>query len=355
MTRGGHIMHRRLAMLAIPAALTVALTACGSQSGPLASDEGGITTVRITSTQSFNTALPALLVEGDFAERFGLDFERVDIAGSGSSNQMAAILSGDADIAGAGSNTVVDAYLGGADIQVIAGDGDIIQSLVVSNNAIERFGVDVDADPRDRVRALRGMKIGAGPTGSAGNSALRVVLNDAGLDPDRDVTLVPLADTGSAVAAGLEQGTFDATWAPVGSGEVAVTRGNATTLVSVPAGEAPALDGYVCNVIFAPTRFIEQNPELVGRIREALAEATRMTKEEPEAAGQILKNSIYSGMDQAVFDLAWNEAVQGYHDGNLFTPEDWNSFVDIFDEYSEHDYAAIDYEDLVHPVARGQS
>lgn len=348
-------MHRRLAMLAVPAALAIALTACSSQSGPMESNEDGITTIRITSTQSFNTALPALLVEGDFAEQYGLDFERVDIAGSGSSNQMAAILSGDADIAGAGSNTVADAFIGGADVQIIAGDGDIIQSLVVSNSAVDRFGVDVDASPQDRVRALRGMKIGAGPTGSAGNSALRVVLNDAGLDPDRDIQLVPLADTGSAVAAGLEQGTFDATWAPVGSGEVAVARGNATTLISVPGGEAPALDGYVCNVIFAPTRFIEQNPELVDRIREALAEATRMTKEQPEEAGQILKNSIYSGMDQPVFDLAWTEAVQGYHEGNQYTREDWDSFVEIFDDYSENDYSAVDYEQLVNPVARGES
>ncbi|MEE2058428.1 ABC transporter substrate-binding protein [Rhodococcus artemisiae] len=348
-------MYRRLALWAVPAALTLAVTACGSQPTQLASNEEGITTVRITSTQSFNTALPALLVEGDFAEQYGLNFERVDIAGSGSSNQMAAILSGDADIAGAGSNTVVDAYLGGADVQIIAGDGDLIQSLVVSNDAIERFGVDVDAGPRERVQALRGMTIGAGPTGSAGNSSLRVVLTDAGLDPDRDVTLVPLADTGSAVAAGLEGGTFDATWAPVGSGEIAVVRGNATTLISVPAGDAPALDGYVCNVIFAPTRFIEQNPDLVDRIREALAEATRLTKEEPEEAGEILKNSIYSGMDQDVFDLAWGQAVQGYHEGNLYTSEDWDSFVEIFDEFSENDYTSVEYESLVNPVARGQS
>ncbi|MDT2005676.1 hypothetical protein FXW78_14650 [Rhodococcus opacus] len=349
------MMFRRLCLLVASAAIATSLVACSARSGQLEADEDGITTIRITSTQSFNTAPAALLVQGDFAERYGLDFEQVNIAGSGSSNQIAAILSGDADIAVAGSNTFVDSVIGGADLQMIAGLSDIIQSLVVSNNAIERFGVDVDADPRDRVRALRGMKIGAGPTGSAGNSALRVVLNDAGLDPDRDVTLVPLADTNSAVATGLEQGTFDATWATIGSGEVAVARGTATTVISVPAGEAPALEGYVCNVAFAPTRFIEQNPELIDRIREALAEATRMTKEEPEAAGRLLKNSIYSGMDQVVFDLAWSESMQGYHDGNLFTPEDWNSFVEIFDDYSEHDYTAVDYEDLVTPVARGQS
>ncbi len=134
-----------------------------------------------------------------------------------------------------------------------------------------------------------------------------------------------------------------------------MARGTATTLISVPAGEAPALDGYVCNVVFAPTRFIEQNPELVDRIREALAETTRMTKQEPEKTGQILKNSIYSGMDQQVFDLAWTEAVKAYYEGNLFTREDWNTFVRIFDPLSEHDYSELEYETVVNPVARGEN
>lgn len=346
-------MFRRLAMMAIPA-LAVALTACGAQSGPLKADEAGVTTVRVTSSQSFNTAPAALLTQGDFTQD-GLNFEQVNIAGSGSSNQIAAILSGDADIAIAGSNAFVDAVIGGADLQIIAGTSDIIQSLVVSNSAIARFNVDVHAGPDERVQALRGMTIGAGVTGSAGNSALRVVLTHAGLDPDRDVKLVPLADTTTAVGAGLEQGTYDATWAAAGSGEVAVARGTASTLISVPAGEAPALDGYVCNVVFAPTRFIEQNPELVDRIREALAETTRMTKQEPEKTGQILKNSIYSGMDQQVFDLAWTEAVKAYYEGNLFTREDWNTFVRIFDPLSEHDYSELEYETVVNPVARGEN
>lgn len=80
-----------------------------------------------------------------------------------------------------------------------------------------------------------------------------------------------------------------------------------------------------------------------------------MTKEEPQKTGQILKNSIYSGMDQQVFDISWSEAVKAYHEGNLFTREDWNTFVDIFDPLSEHDYSSIDYEEIINPVARGES
>ena len=60
-------------------------------------------------------------------------------------------------------------------------------------------------------------------------------------------------------------------------------------------------------------------------------------------------------MDPSVFDLAWSEAVQGYHEGNRFTRQDWDSFVEIFDDYSEKDYSAVDYEQLVNPVARGES
>ncbi|MFE5708924.1 ABC transporter substrate-binding protein [Rhodococcus koreensis] len=342
---GNHMRCRRVAMLVAPAC---------SGANQLQSNEDGITTVRISAAQTFNTALPSLLVEGDFPRQFGLDFERVDIAGSGSSNQLAAVLSGDADLAGAGSNSAIDAFLSGADVQIIASYGEAIQSLVVSNAAIQEFGVDVTASPIDRVRALRGMTIASSPPGSAGNAQLRVVLSDAGLDLERDVTLVPLADSNGAVAAGLERGSFDATWATAGSGEVVVARDKATRLISVPAGEAPALDGYVCNVIFAPTRFIEQHQDVVDRIRQALAEATRLTQDEPQRAGEILKKSVFSGMDPAVFDLAWSQAVKGYRLGNTFTRDDWDAFVRFFDKYSDHDYAAANYDDFINSVARGE-
>ncbi|WP_243855177.1 ABC transporter substrate-binding protein [Diaminobutyricimonas sp. TR449] len=300
---------------------------------------------------SWNSAMAGIAVHGDFPEEFGLNFETVTIADAGSSNQVAALLAGSADVGSFGINTAVDAILGGAALQIIGGASYIQQTIVASNDAIEKYGIDFTDSPIERVAALKGATIAAGPEGSSGNNSLRAILADAGLDPDVDVNIVPLADTSGAVAAGLENGVYDATFGPMGSGEAAVLRDKAKTILSVPAGEAEVLEGNINSVFVAPTKLIEEQPELVQRIRDAFRAATNLVEDNPEIARGLIRDNIYPDMEEELFEASWQMTRVGYPKDATYAEENWTSFVRIYDPLSDHDYASLKFKDVVNVIA----
>ena len=74
--------------------------------------------------------------------------------------------------------------------------------------ALAEQGVTPDSPVEERVQALTGMSIGASPAGSTGDSYVRAMLTEYGVDPDTDVTLVPNND-GTAQVAAARAGRID--------------------------------------------------------------------------------------------------------------------------------------------------
>ncbi|WP_166874970.1 ABC transporter substrate-binding protein [Salinibacterium sp. ZJ450] len=346
-------VRNRVVLTGVAVALASSLTGCAGGGGPVIPEaaEGELTTVRLVSTMSWNSALAGMAVSGDFPEEFGLDFETVTVADAGSSNQVAALLAGSADVGSFGINTAIDAIMSGAALQIIGGASYIQQTIVASNEAIEKYGINFDDSPIERVGKLNGATIAAGPEGSSGNNSLRAILADAGLDPNVDVNIVPLADTSGAVAAGLENGVYDATFGPMGSGEAAALRGKAETILSVPAGEAEVLEGNINSVFVAPTKLIEEQPELVQRIRDSFRAAANLVEDDPDLARSLIRENIYPDMDEGVFDASWEMTRVGYPTDAAYGEDNWNSFVRIYAPLSENDYASLKFEDVVNAVA----
>jgi len=355
--RTARISHTRrvgkTAMIGIATVGALALAGCGGSAtdGGGSGDEGP-STVRIGITPSVNNATMNLAVDAKLGDAHGYTLERTTVGGAGSTNQVSALLAGDLDVAVGGTNTIIDAIAQGAELQIIAGMAPLLFSLTLNGEAAEASGVDADAPIADRVEALKGLKIAASPSGSTGNIVLRTILETYGVDPDEDVTLVPLNDLG-AVPAGLMQGTFDASFAAVGTGEVAVASGDAETWLSLPQGDIPEFEPYVGIVAYAGTEYIENNPEAVEATIAGLNDAQAMTVDDPDEAGALLKESIFAEMDDAVFEETWSQVEGSYIEGSTFTEENWQTIVDLFDETSDNDYAAMTYDDLVAEIARG--
>lgn len=343
----------KVATISIVTAGALALAGCGgSATDGGDSGEDALSVVRIGITPSVNNATMNLAVDAKLGDEHGYSLERTTVGGAGSTNQVSALLAGDLDVAVGGTNTIVDAIAQGAELQIIAGMAPLLFSLTLNGEAAEASGVDPDAPIADRVEALKGLKIAASPSGSTGNIVLRTILETYGVDPDEDVTLVPLNDLG-AVPAGLMQGTFDASFAAVGTGEVAVASGDAKTWLSLPQGDIPEFEPYVGIVAYAGTGYIEDNPEAVEATIAGLNDAQAMTVDDPDEAGALLKESIFAEMDDAVFEETWAQVEGSYIEGSKFTEQNWQTIVDLFDATSDNDYASMTYHDLVAEIARG--
>lgn len=332
-------------------ALLAGIAACGSgdETETAGSDT---TTVTVGLVPTVNTAMASLAVDESLGDAHGVALEKATVAGAGSTNQVAALLSGDLDVAVGGTNTVIDAIAEGAAIQVVGSVAPLLYSIVLNADVAAGLDVTPDASTEERLQALKGLKLAVSPPGSTGNTVLRSMLEGAGLDPDTDVEFVPITDVG-AVPAGISRGTYDGSFVAVGAGEVNISDGSGTLWLSIPRGDVEAFADYMGVVSFTTTRFAEENPDTVRAVHDALADAQQLVTDDPERVAEVLKETVFAEMDQAVFDVVWDQVKDAYPAGMDYTEKHWETFVSLFDESSDKDYASISYDDLVAESVRG--
>ena len=135
--------------------------------------------------------------DGGIFKQNGLDVEQNYIA---SANVIAALVSGQVAIAQGGGSEALSAAAGGAD-------------LVVIGNVVPLYPYVLEvAKDINSVADLRGKKVGVSSFGSASDIATRVALKKVGLDPDKDVSIIPVGSSqnrSAALASGAIQGGMD--------------------------------------------------------------------------------------------------------------------------------------------------
>jgi len=134
--------------------------------------------------------------ESGMFKKHGLDVELVWIQGG--PRVVQALIAGNIDIATTGGPDPVSAILGGAEIKIIAVNHNSMDAAIVADRSITR--------PAE----LKGKKFAAGIIGSTGYLRAEFALRRWGLEPNRDVFLVPLGNTPTRFAA-LQSGQAAAT------------------------------------------------------------------------------------------------------------------------------------------------
>jgi NitT/TauT family transport system substrate-binding protein len=129
--------------------------------------------------------------EGNFYEKNGLDVEVISIPGS--SLAIQAMLSGELPIIQAGGAGPIQAALSGTDTVIVA-------------TIAKKFNWWIFSQPGiNRIEDLRGKIFGTTRFGTQSDLASRIALRRAGIDPERDITMVQTggpAETISAMVAG---------------------------------------------------------------------------------------------------------------------------------------------------------
>src|SRR5262249_36618073 len=140
---------------------------------------------------------------------------------------------------------------------------------------------------RGDVSAVKGRRISA--AGRPG-LALKRVLEDAGLDLDRDHIqfLRPPTPPGTWArvgAEGSEQGTADGFWGNGMRAEYAVRRGLATVLLDIGRGDGPpAARRYTFPALIASDRLVEEQPDAAAGAVRAIVKTQRALRADPTLA-----------------------------------------------------------------------
>jgi NitT/TauT family transport system substrate-binding protein len=206
--------------------------------------------------------LPKLL---GYWEQEGLDVDVQSVGGSLEALQQ--VMAGNADYGQMGALSVVQASAKGMPMQVVMMNGTFQWKLAVPADS-----------PIQSVSELKGKSIGVFSASTNGNDFLKAYLKQQGLDPDSDVTLLPVGAGASAIEA-------------MRKGEVAALYYWPSAFVSYEGQglsfryfQAPEWAGYPDYSVAASKAVVNADPAVTQAMVRAMAKATVFAEANPNCA-----------------------------------------------------------------------
>jgi len=180
---------------------------------------------------------------------------------------------------------------------ILAEKGFASKSLLAILNRNPIFLVLRKSLPATDVKGLKGTKLGMTRAGSATDLALRALLRDAGLEPDRDVAVIAVGSSTSAAAA-LRAGQIDGFMGGEPGGAVIVHQLKIGRYFIEPLrDQGPKFLSYMTfPTLQASDRYIQANAKTVERVVRAVAKTQKRLREDPEAGVRVAQK-IFPALD----------------------------------------------------------
>lgn len=239
-----------------------------------------------------------------FFEEEHLEVEFLPAGGGG--NAAAILLGGDAPM---GSFTASHAFTAAAEGQfmpILAPMAVGYQGLffMVNADVAAERGLDPDAPLSERLKNLEGLTVGISSPGSTTDNLARLVATEAGLDPDSQITIVPLGGVPEATDAMVE-GRVDAAISvlPVSAGAEAE---GAIALFDF-GQDFESLNVVIFSAILANDSWLADNRDTAVRFLTAVARALDAIEEDPAAAYGAAYEPHFSEAvpEQELYDNSW--------------------------------------------------
>jgi NitT/TauT family transport system substrate-binding protein len=186
--------------------------------------------------------------------------------------EMQAMLGGEIDVAYTGIAPAITAIGQGLDAKIVAAVNTQGSAIVLIPKIAERY-----KDPQ----SLKGLKIATFLPGSVQDTLLRTWLKKNGINPDKDLDIVPMGP-GDAITA-IESERVDGVFLPSPSPSNIVLDGKGKIVVR--SGEI--FPGHACCVLLVSGDLIRNHPEIVEQIVKTHIKATNYIYEELDDSIEI--------------------------------------------------------------------
>lgn len=222
-----------------------------------------------------------------FFEAEGLDMDVQIVRGASVAYQ--GVVAGQAPFAAMGITELVTAAGKGLrnTIAIAAVNRRIFTGLAVRKDVAEARKLSRDMAVRDRIAALRGLRIASASPGGAVHTVLLYLLKQAGLDPTRDVTIVAMGGQTEMLAA-MRAKHVDAFIVGPPGGEVADSEGLAVLVLALSRGEMPELSNIIYDGLVTTRPFAEKHPDVVRKVVRAIGRAANFIPQHPDETRDIM-------------------------------------------------------------------
>jgi len=262
------------------AVLAVLFAACGGTSGPAATEApSDKLTVGFSNITGDNLA-PWVAKVHDLFQKNRLEVDLQSF--SGGTSTMSALLSGQLQFAHLGGSEVLSAAANGADVVILANFAPVYPYVLM-------------VQPNIRSTAdLRGKRFGVSSPGGSADIATRSLLKREGLDPDKDVTLVPLGSHANRTAA-LLSGQLDAGVDDPPDTAKLEAKG-LRALVDVAALKLPTANTFLA----AQRSWVKDHKDIAQRYVDSLVQAIALANKDRSRSVSAMKKYFKSSDEQAL-------------------------------------------------------
>ncbi|MGA8321338.1 MAG: ABC transporter substrate-binding protein, partial [Xanthobacteraceae bacterium] len=181
--------------------------------------------------------------------------------------------------------------------------------------------------------------------GSLTANLARYFVQQAGLDPDKDVSLVSVGGGGEILGA-LKSGKADAAMLFEPFVTIGIQQGFATMLVDVP----QKLDAFSSSPLSISKAFIEKSGKDAQGVFDALAEALAYIRSNPSGTLDVAKKT-FANADPAVLSAAYDRLSKWYSPNGKFTRANVDRTQKISVDMKIMPQA-YPYDEVVAPTAR---
>lgn len=311
-----------------------ALCAMGAAGGAEAQNR----TVRIAPSTTGMLYVPLYVADvmGYFEEE-NLDIE---IQTMKSSAIMAAVIGGDMDIYPGTPAAALRAVSAGTDIRVFSAIVTQYASNVVLSGAKAReLGIDENSTVEERVAALKGLTIGVTGAGSGTHQLALYLLQQGGMNPDSDATIVFVGGSREVLAA-FQRDRIDAFILSNPTSDTAVRDHDGFLLFNMASGQVEELQGYPYITLIARGEWLAEDPDRSVSFLRALGKALAAIKD-PSMADDV-RNKVYEAyldrFDRELFDTAWANMEPAYPETPELTREMLLKAINYLNAFSDQKY-----------------
>ena len=248
---------------------------------------------------------------GFFAEQ---DLEIELVRAGGGARSLAAVAGGDAQFNIGAPASAFRARAQGSDVMMIApAVVQYVDNITMSGDWARKNNLTAQSSYQDRLRALRGMTLAVSSVGGGADQLVRFLCRQAGIDPDRDMTITAIPD-GQNMMAAMSRNRVDGFVVPPPTGEDAVLNHGAQPLIWGGRGDVPELQGFVYIGVIARESWLTRNREVAVRFLRAEQRGMQAVHDTAESirARDGVWNGWHQRTDKRLFDQVWSNALPAY-------------------------------------------
>jgi sulfonate transport system substrate-binding protein len=268
------------------------------------------------------------------------DKEGIDVtvtATSGGSKALAAVTGGGANIYVGAPSSALHAREHGAPVTVFGA----VMTQYSSNIAIRRdwakkFGITEKSSYKDKLKALKGITIGITSAGSGTDQLVRFLAKQAGLRPDRDMTITALG-SGQAMLAAFSQNRIQGFSHSAPDAEEAAANHDGILLFNFSKGEVKPLDGFLYVAAIAREDWLKAHPDLAVRFLRATQHALD-TLHDPKGTVKAM-NAVHAKYqnrtDMTFYKYVWNNTTGAFPKTVALTGAAMQRVADFANEFEK--------------------